>query len=1017
MDFRNWIQGAARREYLVLAAATVFASAAAAPVAFAQQEEGETDEATILEEIVVTGSRLARTNFDAPTPLVQVGEQDIAASTSPSIGDLLNDLPQLRSTFGLNNSGRFIGTAGIGLLDLRGLGDERTLVLVNGRRHVGADPGSTVVDVNSIPPEMIERIEVITGANSAVYGADAVSGVVNFILKDDFEGVAVNASVGDADDTSFGRESLSLTIGKNFAEGAGNAVFAITYDSQDLLTAGQRGGEFTEQWGEVPNPADGDTIVDGIQVDDGIPDDIFVRNQGFWALSNAGYSFFLGGRLAPDGSFIQDDPSSWQFVDGLSCGGANCPALDLDSFAPLQVGLDRFTLNANFTYDLSPDAELFFESKYAQVESNQQGQPSFDFFSFTGAAAGGGDAVILRDNAFISPSLGAAMDAAGLPFIDLQRFNVDLGLRKENNTRETLRTVLGVRGEIFDTGYDYEVFANYGRTFLERVNFNNRINDRWLAAVDAVEIDEAGAAALVTSGLNPGAAAGDIVCRSTLQEAQGEDSGLPAFAFQDCVPANILGLGLISDEAKDFINATAVATSELEQTQIAAVVTNPEIVDLWAGPLGGVVGYEYREEQSRTEGDALSQTVDTFFNNLSDTIGEFDVNEFFGEVSVPLLRDVPFVQDLTFEGAIRLSDYSTIGSTTTWETRLNWQPLDDLRFRFNTGEALRAPTIDDLFAPEGQNFANVDDPCDFQNLDDGTAGRNTRIANCQALGIADPENFDSRDESSVNLLQGGNDELKEETADTFTAGFVYTPNWLEGFSFAADYYDIEIEDAIAFTGTQAILDRCVDNPAGINNQFCNLVTRDADGNITQVRQFPLNLNALRSSGWDFEVDYVFDIGRWGTLQNRLIGSYLQERVFELRSADNVDQVEGELGDPEWQLNYRGTWLFGNWTSFLEIRWIDEMFRFEQETLFGSAVNQDPNPDISSVTTAHDVFYFDVGTTYRFEDQLEGLEVGLVIDNVTDENPPFPFFGNGAGSGIYDSIGRFYSLRATYRFGQ
>ena len=972
--------------------------------ALAQTSEEEPSGELVLDEITVTGSRLERSGFDTPSPVTVINADDLKVNASPAIGDLLNELPQLRTTFGLNNSARFIGTAGIGQLDLRGLGTARTLVLVNGRRHVSASDGSQTVDVNSIPSDMIDRIEIITGANSAVYGADAVAGVVNFILKDDFEGVSVSGSIGDAGDSGFGRSDIALTFGSNFSEGRGNAIVSLGYAEQDLLTAGERGGVFLSSIGEIRNPLDGDTVdANGFQIDDGIPDNIFVPNQGFWAISNAGTSLGLNGQLAADGSFVPLDQSSFEFLDGLECGGANCPFLDLDSFQTLQAGFQRYTLDANFTYDLDYGIEWFLETKYSNVQGNQQGQPSFDF---------GAPVIIQRDNAFVTPSLAAAMDAAGVTSTDLRRFNVDVGLRQEENTRETFRVVTGFRGDIGTTNFSYDVFANYGRTAIERVNLNNRIDERWAAAQDAVFIDAQGAADLRASGLNPSAAAGDIVCRSTLQEAQGDDSGFSELGYVGCVPINVVGFNQMSQAARDFVNTTALSTSEVQQTQFAASVSNPELFTGWAGPIAAVAGFEYREEQSNTNGDTFSQNVPTFFNALADTNGEFDVSEFFGEVAVPLLADAPFAKRLAVEGAVRFSDYSTIGNATTWEARLDWQPLDDLRFRVSTGQALRAPTIDDLFAPAGESFAGIDDPCDFLNIDEGRNGRAVRIANCQALGIADPENFDSLDEESIQLLQGGNPDIGEEEADTLTWGFVYTPSFVDGLRVAVDFYDIEITDAIALTGTQAILDRCVDDPGGINNQFCGLVTRDSVGNITLVNRFPLNLNTLQTNGVDMEIDYMVDVG-FAQFQNRLVGSYLDRRRFLLDSDDDVDDIEGELGDPRLQLNYRGQLNFDNWSAFLQLRWIDEMYREEQELLLGSDTNNDPNPDVSSIPVVDDVLYVDLGATYQFD---FGLELSLLLDNVTDEDPPSPLFGNGGASGIYDNVGRFYTLRGTYRFG-
>jgi len=972
-----------------------------APFAYGQ----ESAELVELEEILVTGSRLSRTGFETPSPVIVIGTEEIRSSTSVVLGDLLNELPQLRTTFGLSNSSRFIGTAGIGSLDLRGLGTQRTLVLVNGRRHVSSSEGEVTVDVNSIPTDMIERIEIITGANSAVYGADAVAGVVNFILKGSFEGTRLRTSLGEADDTGFGRASFAITTGHEFAEGRGSAIFSIGYEEQDLLTAGERGGNFARNLGLIANPADNDVIdANGIQVDDGIPDDITVPNQGFWALSNGGTSLDLLGSLNPDGSFSPIPLAAFEFIDGLTCGGSGCTALDLNSFQVLQTELKRSTLDANFNYDFSKNLRWYFESRLANVDSRQQGQPSFDF---------GAPIVVQRDNAFVSPSFAAAMDAAGATSADLLRFNVDLGLRQEQNNRKTVRVVTGFIGE-FGDGFEFDVFANYGNTSIERVNLNNRIDERFAAATDAVVIDATGAADLVASGLFGGAAAGDIVCRSTLQEAQGETSGLPAFAFDGCIPLNILGEGRASPEAIDFVNSTALGLANIQQTQLQAIVSNPELFESWAGSFAGVFGLEYREERSFVRGDSLSALGNTFFNALADTRGNFDVSEVFVEGSLPLLREKPGARDLTFEAAARYSDYSTIGETFAWEARLNWQPVKDVRVRVNVGEALRAPTIGDLFAPAGENFNIVDDPCDMDNLDLGTNGRNTRIANCQALGIVDPTTFDSLDEQSIPLLQGGNPNLNEEEAETLTVGLVFSPRWVDGLQLSLDWYDITISQAIALTGSQAILDRCVDNTNGIDNLFCPLVSRDSGGNIVELRRFPLNLNEFQTNGFDIEIDYRHELGGFGTLSNRLVAANLSERIELLNSDDDVDIIEGELGDPEWQINYRGALLFQDWEVFVEGRWMDDQFIVEQELLFGSGTNKDPNPDVNDNTVADSIVYVDIGASYTFQN---GLNLGITIDNVFDEDPPLGLFGNGGASGLYDNVGRFYLARASWSFGE
>ncbi len=1001
-------------EYKRLTLALAIAVAMSATSTYAQDSEEEAD--AELENITVSGSGLKRANFESAAPVASISAEDIRRAPQTTLGDLLNELPQLRATFGLGNSGRFIGTAGAGFLDLRGLGDERTLVLINGRRHVAGQEGSAAVDFNSIPTALVERIDIVTGANSAVYGADAVAGTVNVILKDDFNGFLASGSVGQAEDSNFNRYSAALTGGFDFADNRGNAVMSVAYDKQDQLLVSERGGRFTSFLGSIENPADGDTIDPdtGFQIDDGIPDNIIVPNQGFFVLSEAGaiLPFATGGidfTLNPDGSVSPINRDQFEFISdsGNLCGGAGCTPLDLDTFRQLQVPFERYTFDANFTFDINDNMTLYAENRYTNVEASNQGQPSFDFLNLT----------IQPDNAFISPSLADAIQ--GIPFL-IGRFNTDLGLRLEDNQRQTFRSVLGLRGTVADD-WDYDVFANYGRTTSERINSNNRIDENFLAAVDSVSITQNDIDNIAVGGfISPTASAGDIVCRTSLQRALGEtpvlSNGAPApdFATAGCVPLNILGQGLASQEAIDFIMSTAVATSTIQQFQTRATIQNGDLFETWAGPVAALFGVEYRQERSRTNGDSLSALGNTFFNALADTRGNFDVYELFMETSIPLLRDVPGFDELTVEGAARFSDYSTIGSNFTWETRLNWRPFagEDFRIRSTYGQAVRAPNIGDLFAPAGENFANVDDPCDLTNLDEGENGRDVRLRNCRALGIADPETFDSLDEQSIPLLQGGNPNLQEEEGETFTVGFVWSPSFLSGLDFSIDYWDIRITDAISFTGAQTIVDRCVDDPNGIDNQFCLLVDRDGVGNITELRNFPLNLNTFKSRGFDLGLSYLFNLGGAGTLESRINGTLLEARTFNLATEGNKDRDAGELGDPEWLINMNNTWVFGAWEVFNELRYMDDQLFFDQGLLFGDEQNNDPNPDISELISAGERVYVDLGVAYNFNN---GLTAQLAVDNITDVKPPITVFGNGGGSGIFDNVGRFYNLRLDWAF--
>jgi len=997
----------------------------AAPLSAQQPPESGETESADLDRVEVTGSRIKRPEFTSPAPVTTITAEEISQTGLVTLGDLLAELPQLSSTFSSQNSARFIGTAGGGFLDLRGLGTDRTLVLVNGKRHVAGSVGDSSVDVNSIPTDLIERIEISTGAQSAVYGADAVAGTVNIILRDDFNGVRTRASVGFADRATddFHRYSAGITAGSDFMGGRGNAVMSLGWDRQNQLTAEESGGRFLKQQGFIVNPNDGDTIVDGNEIDDGVPDFLFVPNRGNFSFSPGGTTFSFGltnpAVFEPDGSLRFLDRDSFEFIEGFTqCGGANCEALDLRTFVPLQVGFERFTFDSLMTFDFTENIQGFAEVRYANVDARQQGQPSFAPSTSTITLP------IFQDNAFLRDDVRQLMVENGVDTIGIRRFNTDLGLRQEGDNRETIRAVLGLRGafQAFGRTFDYEAFGNFGRTTVERINENNLIIDNFTAAIDAVRLTEADLANqnFDASVFGGSAAVGDIVCRASLQAALGDNpilnngSAASSFIVNNCVPLNVIGEGNGSAAAIDFVNSTAVATGEIEQFQTGFNIGSSNLVDLWgAGPIGALVGYEFRSEDAKAFEDSLSDQGATFFNDLGATNGSFDVSEVFGEVVIPLVRDVPFIKSLQIEGAGRISDYGTIGTVETWEGRFSWKPFDELTVRGTIGESIRAPTINDLFAPNSQSFANFADPCDRDQLDLGRNGRQVRIANCQALGIADPTTFVANDDSSFEVLQGGNRNLTEEESDVWTIGFVWSPSYINGLDLSVDLWDIEVSQAIAATGNAAIAQRCVDDPDGIDNQFCDLVTRGGDGNIQLIRNFQLNLNEFKSRGVDLGLNYLYNAGRFGSFNFRSNVQYLDQRVFVLNTANNIDFNEGELGDPDWEGSFSLNWRKGNLGAFSQLRVIDEQLIVDQTTLFGGPANPDPNPDVQEITKVDLEMFVDLGVNYTFP---MGFTTQVTVDNVFDNVCP-QVLGTcgGGGSAIFDNVGRFYNFEVVWNF--
>jgi outer membrane receptor protein involved in Fe transport len=937
------------------------------------QEETAKNENSV-ERIEVTGSRILREGAIAPSPVTVISGEDLVNTGAMNIGEVLNKLPALATTFSLANSGRFIGTAGISLLDLRGMGTDRTLVLVDGKRHVASSPGTSSVDTNTIPSSWIDRVEIITGGASAVYGADAVTGVVNFVLKKDITGLNVSAIKGFADNSQYKNEKYTFSFGQDFAEGRGNAAVSIEYNSQNSLNA------LDNPWTATSYASFPYALVNGPRPaefanDEAYPDRITLPNAGYFELSNAGTvgapdgSYDILGTFDGNGNLVPVRLGTITDFNSGQCAGAACDFLNLRQYTEIQPKFERVNYNFKTNYDVTDELNAYFEAKYSKTEGENIGQPFFRYWS--------GANRIQRDNAFLDDALAAVMDERGYTSVIINKMYNDIGRRLEENTRETTRFVTGIQGDISEN-WSMDVSLVHGKSEIERVNGANVILANYANAIDAV-FD----------------GSGNIVCRSEAARADG------------CVPANIMGDGLISQEAIDYVTTTSVGTSEIEQTVFNATFSNSAIYEMPAGMVGFAGGIEYRDESSVTIEDPFAKTGATFFNALGETDGSYDVKEAFFELSVPLLADMFLIDTLVLDTAVRYADYSTIGNATSWKLGLDWTINPELRARFTVSEAIRAPNIDELFSGQSQSFAAVRDRCKVSELDLLSAeGRAVRAANCAALGV--PADFESNyDNATLETLVGGNPDLQPEESKSITAGIVYQPEWLDGFSFTADYWEIDIEDTISGIGFQTIIDRCLDSPTGVDNQFCSLITRDpATSEITLIKGFALNIARSLNSGVDFEFGYDFDAlgGRFNT---SLIGTYLIEAKDYPFAAEpeNYTDFEGVLGDETWQGSLSIDYTYNNLTVGWNTRFINGVELYSPTQL---ATN--PNP--SNEMRYGSYFITDASIGYNFEN---GVGVKLGIDNLFNRSLPGTSQGNGAGSAIYDNIGRFGYVQATYKF--
>lgn len=993
--------------------------------------------------IVVTGSRIARPNLDSSIPVTAVSVEDLTDTGDVNLGDNLNDLPSLRSTFSQGNSTRFIGTSGLNLLDLRGLGTSRTLVLVNGRRHITALTGDYIVDVNTIPQGLLERVEIVTGGNSAIYGSDAIAGVVNFILRRDYDGIKGVAQAGISDKGDRPTYLLGLTAGQNFGDGRGNVAVSVEYKRSDALffanrddlTGAFRGRsqfnttEFTGDDG--PTGSDGifdvnffngvrnGTISDGGSISALATSD--PRNATFGCANlapavrlarcnsnNQPLQFFF----QPDGTLARNNPVL-DFRNITAGGVANSASSSntiggfgstLRNSGQIFPETEVYVANVLGHFDISDAFRPFVEAKYVRVNSFQEGQPSFFQGSLTGFF--GVPTQELRcDNPFLSAQAFATLQSIGrcatpTSTISISRFNVDFGARQSEIRRETYRIVGGVEG-VFNGDTRYEIALNYGR-FDSHVDFLNNLQLQdingnpagFTNAIDAVR-----------------AANGTIQCRINADNNPANDD--PA-----CVPLNVFGFGAPSQAALDYINTTGFSDERAEQFVASGFVSGDfsDLFQLPGGPIGFALGAEYRQEKARSAFDPLTASGGTFLNRiLPFDPPNLDVLEGFAELRIPLLANLPFAEELTIEAAYRYSDYNTAADTVdAYNLGGVYSPFPGLRIRGNYSTSVRVPTQSDLFSPLSQNFAFISDPCDVSFIN----ANPNRARNCAAAGV--PVGFVNQParDRSTGFVQGGNLALTEENGKSFAIGAVIEPRQLvPGLAITVDYYNIKVENLIATLGAQTIISSCFDSPSGINNPFCAVVSRNPDFTFADPAVISGGINFARqeTQGIDFEVSYNrrFDNGQ--ALRANLLGTYVIELTNFINPSDPDfgNRQLSNLGDADINLSYGVNYDFGSVQLGYSGRFIGEQFVFGFETTNGFRGRQPTNPDVASPSQLKfpETFYHNVRVQFDVNDDFQ-FYTG--VDNVLDTKPPFGLLGTGGGD-PFDTVGRYFfaGVRANF----
>ncbi|HEY9130733.1 MAG TPA: TonB-dependent receptor, partial [Dyella sp.] len=858
----------------------------------------------------------------------------------------------------------------------RNLGTARTLVLVNGRRYVGSSAGSSEVDVNLIPVEWLDRVEIITGGASAVYGADAVTGVVNFILKKKYEGATLNAQYGTTQHGGFDRKKLALTGGMNFAGDRGNVAVSVEHSDQGSL-------EFADRFGRKSYTT--------VQTPDGATDSALMSNAGSYTVTDGG-TFFLGNSATnvanryvfnPDGS-VRPQRFGGMYDNAGRC--SDCDSLHTNQVLQLQPKYGRTSINSVASFDISPEHRLYFEGSFSHINVKIWRQPAF--------GSGANAYTIMRDNAYIDPGLAALMDANGLNSIAVSRFDVDAGRRGEDTTRNVTRGVFGANGVIVDD-WEYDASLNYGVTRETRYNLNNRINDRFHASIDAVR--------------DP--ATGQIVCRSSISPGSinPQTGGVldPIALGGGCVPTSIFGTGAIDPAAAQWFNTTTSTKTRITQFVGGGSVTNNNLFQMPgdAGAASMAMGVEFRRETSRQVTDPLDVAGLTFLNAIQPASGAYNVKEAYAEMALPVLADRMAVKNLTFDAAVRASDYSSIGRTKAWRWGLDWSIDDNLRLRGTMSSAVRAPNIDELYSGQSENFFTITDPCSDNQIRNG-ANPAVRRANCQALGI--PPGWTSANSATIRGVSGSSPALRPEVGRTWTAGMVLTPQFAPGLGVTLDYWNIKLTDAISAPSGADIARQCVDAPSGVGNSYCGNAQRDpVTHELVFINSTVQNISSLSTSGIDIGAYYSHDLGagriRFNLNASRVIG--YTEHPFQDDPTIAIER-NGTLGFPKWKGTLSTTYTLKGWTFNWNTRYASRMLLVANESYRSNPIQTTP-------IRAGASFFNDVRASHAFKNS--GWQVYAGITNVFDCDPPVNMFGTTPGSALYDTLGRGYYVGANYTF--
>jgi iron complex outermembrane recepter protein len=915
-----------------------------------QDQDQDQDQADDVQTVVVTGSRIRRVDLETASPVYTLDRSSIESSGVVTLGDLVQSVPSVAGAATnpqVNNGG---GT-GASHIELRGLGTARTLVLLNGRRLGGLAQFSGAVDINAIPMNLIERVEVLKEGAGAIYGSDAIGGVVNFITRQDFEGFETGLDFGLSGEDDGERKAVNLSWGTS--SDRGNVILGANYQQQDAISANDRD---------------------------------FARN----AIYFYGSVFEGGSSRAPNGRISAPGPGGCTSVIRVEGTTGASPAdyrcfvttggdADFFNFQPLNLVLtpqERGSVFTSANFDLHESVEIYADVVHNYTTSGFQIAPlPFDARS---------DQVIIPTNNVFNP-FGIAFGGQTEPLNPNALWRMEaLGNRTSNVDATSDELALGFRGAIGRSDWTYDSYVSYSRLDQDTTVSGYMLKPLLADAFGPNFID----------------GTGNVVC------------GTPAEPIPGCTPVNIFNLDDPAQIAALRQISSGYGTDYTYTTKIAAATFTGDVIEMPAGPLQLAVGAEYREQEGRFDTDSITEALPPLFNVCQlasetcsgDSGGKFDVSEIYAELFFPVLKDAPGAHALNLTLGTRYSDYSTFGDTTNSVFKVEYRPVEDLLVRGSFAEVFRAPTVNDLFGAPTADAATFNDPCVglTQAVVDANPNFALACANVPRDGSFEQPN------SQVDGLLIGNATLVPEVGEVLTYGIVYDPSWLNGLSLSVDFWDYQLDEVINQIDVNTTAEQCV---ALGTPQFCGLMARFSDGQIQQIQEPALNLGTLETTGVDLGIKYRVRDTRIGGFNISLDMTYIDKYdnvpapgAAPVEVAGTFDRQYGNLA--QWRGLAGFGWAYGGFNSLIVTRYIHSLELVDPDGAPGIQdslqVGSHTYVDVTLGYTFKENTKFQLGANNLTDKQPPILFQNNVLNANTDVS-------------TYDTIGRYYFVTLSHRF--